>query len=293
MKIIIIYLFFLQFVLGEEPTPEQIEKLDRALETWRVLEEGPGNRSHEEYIEVLGRGLRKTSNDTIFYQGGADEVHEILKAKLLSIPGHAEYFGNRINEEREKVDRLRAEGNEYATTSDLYHAQRYGFETLSYLPSVETVRVLGSFLEDDRGKDRMFGPSGERSGEFPNRGFAAQTLAQLPIANKPATDPEDVRKGTTVLSATYLKWFKEVESGKRTFRFIGDPVDYDLRGPSKRGAVEPTYSRSGKQVAEGTKQAESKITDEKRPSAPLIGYVLAGFFLVAGAWFYIRKRKAA
>lgn len=299
MKLVIglsvVYLALFETGLGSgfTVTQEQIDSLNASLEKWRELAAAPDILNQNEDIERLGSVLRKTSNGVIYFQDEKKRklVHELLKRKLISIPGHAEYYRDRINAGREQLDRVRAgdtsTANLGSAMTDLANEQRYGFQTLSYLPSVETVRVLGDFLEDERGRDGSK-PNGELIGESPNWRKAAKAISLLGIANSatpPFTQIADYEPGREA----WRNWYRQVKEGRRTFRFVGDPVDYDLRGPSKRGEVVPH-----ERVAKRDLQTDAQVHEVNKPGAhgkTLLPYFVAVGFCVVGLGFYFVRKK--
>jgi len=245
-----------------------------------------------EAIPRLGLWLLQLNNNNGREEGGRP-VFTAAKKTLLSIPGHAEYFGNRINEEREKLDRRRAEGKELsvpgAGAGDLSSAQERGLRILTYLPSVETVRVLGEFLSDERGAGNELSRSGDLTGEFPTHKMAMAALSKLPIANSPTgpiTNSEQIADGLK----SWRQWYSEVKEGRRTFRFIGDPVDYDLRGPSKRGAIGPQGDRTEKRPEPATAGTSPSVSQYvKEPG--YLPYLSALGLLLGGLGYYIVKLR--
>ncbi len=297
-------LIYIVFLAATSPTweysPRELEDKRLLVEGWKKMATQPlPEKNLDEYINKLGLAVWAASSSKANKGTERNEAYWLLRERLLSIPGHAEYYRDRINRMRSKVDKYRAEhGSPHGKydgagggLSLLGREQRSGFRILENLPSVETVRVLGEFLSDDRGAGI---PLLEQinTGETSNDVLAMTAISQLGIANAP-TPAIRVSEDMDRKLEGWKHWYAEVKEGRRTFRFIGDPVDYDLRGPSKRGALEPNRTRSGKRAA-GDDGAEDRdeSAGEGGVSPPVIGAILAGLFLLAAFWIYRRKQLA-
>ncbi|MCF7734681.1 MAG: hypothetical protein K9N23_23560 [Akkermansiaceae bacterium] len=225
------------------------------------------------------------------------------QAALLAIPGHAQYYRDRILKAREEYEHTPPEMGPHP--AKLVDEQRQGFGAMAHLPSVETVRVLGEFLADERGE--IGGPgkppmvSEGRSMEPSNSSYALQSLHTLPLANKPVTAPHVYYDSDL---ETYRRWFARIKSGNATFRFEGDPTEYDLAGPAppeklKRiaAARQRDEQRSHRQqTAAGTADpattapAPSTSGGKALSRTPALFAILA--VLAAGAWYFLRRRNS-
>ena len=179
----------------------------------------------------------------------------------------------------------------------------FDFPTLDYLPSVETVRVLGEFLSDERGYVKMpEHPTLEDlttdvSGS-PVFRRAAASLGKLPIVNKPIPASTQFRTPDDV--QPWKQWYEQIKAGNRTFRFEGDPTEYDLNGPAskeKLARIERDRMRDVERLAGRRKSSPasdfvSKALSFSKPSS--IAGLIAACALVAGAvWYFIRNRRVA
>lgn len=155
-------------------------------------------------------------------------VRDAALEMLKSIPGHAEYYKEKINIARDRVEQatLENDSNRGAYVSNVSSYQNLFFRVIHNVPTVETVTVLGSFLHDDRAIDRATEPG------------TNSLTGELLIEDRPTRHEKYNSQIASEIMAAYRKWFKEIETGKRTFRFIGDPQEYDLKNPApeKRGA---------------------------------------------------------
>jgi hypothetical protein len=81
-------------------------------------------------------------------------------------------------------------------------------------------------------------------------------------------------------------WYEQVKSGKRTFRFEGDPQEYNLAGPVAKTA-EPAMDRSQSLLADQPPQ-EVMANPSKLPVVPLAG---ASTLLVVAIWLAAKKKR--
>ncbi len=214
------------------------------LQLWRQEIDKAGSLPPQEAIPLLSRCMRRMGRSSIFQVDERWDVHRLAQARLLSIPGHAEYYQKQIKAaEEEVVDALQSMGLEHAGTakSRLLVVQTEAFETLEALPSPETVRVLGELLDDPWG----FEPGMDRTvqavrfktyGERPHSGMAMIALARLPLETRANNTPANKTSYDADIGAWTL-WYEQIRAGTRTFRFIGDPQEYSLAGPVPQAKI--------------------------------------------------------
>jgi len=167
-----------------------------------------------------------------------------LQSAFLSIPGHAEYFRDKIERERAalKPDQFRGSYDDY---------RRLCFEELSHLPSPETINVLGDYLSDERdaAKEAVWEPVDFfLIGVEPNSDHAREALEKIGLRNTSFAEPDvgkwplkgdySNREEYMLIRFRYLvalreaslkpwlAWYVEVKEGKRTFSFKGQKVEY-------------------------------------------------------------------
>jgi len=219
---------------------------------------------------------------------------------LMSIPGHALYYQNKVESMRaEMVANSKKSPDEYQDGEvDESEYSRYSSRALSilkYLPSPETVAVLAHFLDDP---DRGARPANDAPG-LPVYLHAAQDLYALGIEKPPVGEIMlDVNKQHQV--DAWKDWWNEVKSGKRTYRFKGSPIEYGPDGPVTPKEVsrrehdrQPTPARIPVATAEEKKEAPASAPVQ--PEASPWGKVaagLAGLLVLAGGWLAFRKRSA-
>jgi hypothetical protein len=296
---IIIGLCFIQLgyalnIGGYEISDSEIRESEDGLQTWKDFAQEAKLRPNSNLISKLGLGLRKTTLTSIYIVGDRLGTRKIIQEALLAIPGHAEYYSNRVNKARAEIDQALKDGNKYPPYNYLLDEQRDGFATLSQLPSAETVKVLGEFLSDERG--RFVAPPNLPESELnslrrdwmesPNSLNAARALNDLPLRSRPYpkkqfTHDDDIRP--------WQLWYQQVKEGRRTFSFEGDPQEYDLTGPV-REARNPDIARATK--GPGASAVKNTMAQkEPSPSAALwIGGLVVGLFGVGG-YLYLQKKR--
>ncbi len=284
-------MFFLFSLATAEDFPlseERVSEIKSSLIEWRKITEDRGTMSDSEYLEKLGFGLRKTSPSGPYTVGDRAGTHHAIKNKILSIPGHAEYFGGKIKHLYGEIKQGYANGKNTGEVgwSHYMTESMEAFKTLSMLPSHETVRVLGEMLSDDwkwpdYEKDNFYGTLDTYSLTF---------LSRLPIANQPTKQLKTSEDMYEYLE-DWKQWYAEIKSGRRTFRFVGDDTEYDLRGPVKRsGSVERERSARRNLPEAVTEKTKPKDTPFQNR---LIPYLVGLLILGAGLTIYLRGRRSA
>ena len=273
-----------------------------------------------EAIEKLGEGVRKTSRLDIYSIDGTGEVSKILKNALLSIPGHAKYYQDKIEFLRvevlanarksdDEIGKMQDEGKNVVHESDYEtFGSMIAFPTLSLLPSAESVAVLGSFLNDPVGRDgkTLLGGQRDRPGnDFPphpcNAEMATAAIRNLGIDHPPFPVPKG-RAGESMSDRevdAWKGWWDEVKSGRRTYRFIGSSIQYGPDGPASAEIiqrVERDRKRDDERAAGRTKSSSGpesapQATGIREPLA-VAGLVAACALVGAAAWYFLRGRKA-
>ena len=250
--------------------------LDEAGSTWQERWDNmipkAAEMSPDERVEFFSHILVTDAADV---KESHRETYKRVQDILLNTPGHAKYFGNQLKKYPEHTSR------------EMY------FQYMENLPSVETVGVLGELLMDDRSRPELAEDESnleEYAFAYPNCDFAAQKLQKM-LANPPV--PKDSYYNFIRDLPTWREWFEDVKAGRQTFRFVGDPVDYTLRGPSKRGAVEPG-PRNRKRNYETPSHGESAEPQAPPAKPRFLAYLIGVAFVLAGYLIYRRgKRKAA
>jgi len=119
---------------------------------------------HDERIQVIDGYIRAGRTDTSYPPTENQLIVSRAAVKeLITIPGYADRMAKKVNDARDLLDRKVAEGARQrgAYVAPLYNAQEDVFPVLALVPTVDSVRVLGSFLHDERGVGNGFEPGGE------------------------------------------------------------------------------------------------------------------------------------
>ena len=200
---------------------------DRRLETeqvalWESLLAEAKLKPKQALFEDLWLGFRKMGYRRTLdgHNSKVDALYYALQNEFLSLPGHAEYFRNKIENERAAL-KPKADRGGYDFNRSL------AFEALYHLPSPETLQVLGNYLDDERDTPP------ERNWTPENAHLAAYALSRIGVRNFPIEGPLVPYRLTIWPDLKqlpdYRAWWEEVKSGQRTFSFKGQAVEYRFR----------------------------------------------------------------
>lgn len=268
-----------------------------------------GDLPKEQAISKLGLWIAQLTNaaNTNKERNPERPVYHAAQKALMSIPGYAEYYRDRILAARLELDAHPE--NRGPLKGELMDAQIEGFGTLAHLPSVETARVLGAFLADERGLTIV--PDGkepsereiqEARAETPNCTAAARAFTNLPLVGKPIA-----RKQVTYEDVpAWRQWYERIKSGNATFRFEGDPTEYDLDGPAppeklkrlaaarERDVMRAERQQGGGGSATGANSGNGSQAAATTSGALPIGILLAACALcLAAGGYFLRRRSVA
>lgn len=267
-------------------------------------------------MESIG-GLLYVSHD--HGDGEQKQVFSMVQSLLLSKPGHAKYYQDKIEYMRKKVlidskrtpqelEKMQAEKQEIIWESTYELFREISLRTLQFMPSAETVSVLGHFLDDPEGKDgknavgRLIDGGEDYAPRPRNAQQAAKSIRHLGIDHPPFPAPEGrereyLRDGE---EDAWQNWWSQIRDGKRTYRFIGSKIEYGPDGPASKEViqrVERDRKRDEEREAGHKKSAVSPETGSAAATVikPLsIAGILAACALCAGAvWYYLKGRKTA
>ncbi len=210
---------------------------------------------------------------------------------LLSIPGHASYYTNKIESLRSKIKSELYDEDEQGNYIREYRDHQGAINIFGDLPSAESVAALGHFINDSEGRD---GKTIIGTEHKIDDGFQVNCLLAMAGFNRIGIEkpPVNLKQAiTTDNMFEYVEhwkdWWNEVKAGKRTYRFIGSAIEYGPDGP----VAPPT---SG--VLNGPKKrnlgAGSAVV-LYNPLLPLVGLVAACALLAAAVWYFIKSRKSA
>ena len=251
--------------------------------------------------EMLWLGLRNMGHRKSMAGCNPDvrSIYQEIQKELLSIPGHARYFAEEIKREQKEVA-------EYPTSTGpriSYDRNRSKyFATLSHLPSPETIAVLGEFLSDDIDTPRYRISPDSDWGENPkaNSYGSAVTLTRIGLREPPGTR-ESYDADPVLHLAKTRAWWEEVKSGRRSFSFKGQAVEYRFKPdgtwdtlPIANPPDDRPQSVVGTTLERPIKRPESNRGESPDSPVGQTGWwaILGGFALVVlGAWFW-RKKSA-
>jgi len=248
----------------------------------REIEETEKLQDEGQKIEALSSYL------LIGYNSGRDEeqdrVFQRAKKDIVEITGYAKYY----QDDLEKLRRLTKDDSTYSFQYG--KAQKKIFQSLGQLPSPETVRVMGDFLNDPEGrngKDIAGDPISVWN--TVNCKMAVGVLLHLKIEKAPV-----VKAGQVSFEDVdaWKQWWDEIKSGKRTYRFVGSPVEYGPDGPVS--AKELSRREHDRQSSPRTGNVGTQEVASPPESLGIGSKVAAGIALVllaAGGWFAFGKRK--
>ena len=125
---------------------------------------------------------------------------------------------------------------------------------------------------------------------------ARVALQKFPLLNKPFKDPI-TQSNRADAQAAWQLWYEQVKSGKRTFRFEGDPTEYDLNGPASKDKlqrVERDRKRddersAGRKKSSSGSEATSQATDATKPLA-IAGLIAACVLIAVAVGYFVRQQ---
>lgn len=237
------------------------------LERWTAMERRSSEMSDEEKIRRFS-GILDAPVETL----GAEEaaIYHKIRTMLLATPGHATYYLDRWKE------------------NPKHPATRFMFQYFRNLPSPETIGVLGELLADESPRPKLADDLSNAEAvmaAYPNCDKAVEVLTVL--LQYPPTTMDDYNFPTDLV--IWQQWYERVKAGRETFRLVGDPVDYTLRGPSKRGAITAGLRNTKRDSPNNPDNAADSATQPR--TSRVLPYFVGGLFLLAGVFIYLRTRR--
>ena len=184
-------------------------------------------------------------------------------------------LARRIQEEREKW----ISGKQ---TSSVYSTER--LRTIQAMEGIRhpgIVRVLGDLLSDME-KPGENEPSGCGSIAANGR-LAANALAKV-IENVPVRMNKNSDTHTDDQVVSWQLWYEQVKAGARTFRFKGDPQEYNLQGPVS-GAATPASAKPSLSPAAGPEKGGAPR------GVPKLALIVSSMVLGLAVVFLLRGRR--
>jgi len=251
----------------------------------------------KEKIEFLVTGLRSMGYWKSFdgHNPNVDKIYQIIQNDLISISGHAQYFADEIERERETVQYLPPNvGPRVSYDTDRNRL----FDVLAHLPSPETVRVLGNYLDDERDlalvPPHKPGAIDVTGGSPANAALAATALTQMGIRNPPVGKREYISDFREPASR-WKAWYEEVKTGKRPFSFVGQKVEYRFKpdGTLDTLAMANPPDDAPKPPPTRDRAKEQPATGPNPPSRTVWPWIIGGTLavLIAAVWLRLQFWK--
>ncbi|MEO5913881.1 MAG: hypothetical protein ABIS50_06585 [Luteolibacter sp.] len=187
--------------------------------------ESPDVRPADLWLGLQNMGYRKDNHEG--HSPAVDAIYLKIQQELLAVPSHAFYFSNEIKREQKGVASYPTSTGPRVSYD--FNRTKY-FRTLSRLPSPETISVLGDFLSDDKDAPAHLETLGSDWGENPkaNSYGSSVAIANIGLRNPPATT-ESYEKNPEEHLAKTRAWWEQIKSGRRTFSFVGQKVEYRFK----------------------------------------------------------------
>ena len=177
----------------------------------------------------MGKMIRQLKSLNYRECAERDEVILRLQRTMLSHAGHAEYFSDQVSAARKSSQNFLAD-REYHRACETLR------DTLRYMPSPETVQVLGGMLEslEDIPTSeqtiehlRAVANGSDHKWFCPSR-LAGQTLLALEIRDFPDGSGRNGTFSGDDVSPMRI-WWESVKSGSKPFSFKGQDVEYRFK----------------------------------------------------------------
>lgn len=276
---------------GWELTPEDIQAQNVGLASLREAAGELAKNPSKEHIMKLAEGLRKTAMRNVYSIDGTEAVHQLVRNALVSVPGHAQVIADEVERFREEVQHLPRK-NQVG-----YDREREWLleQTLKHLPSPETIKVLGHYLDDER--DLPPGPLSLPE----NSSLACLALSEIGLRDAPVKSRPGYASWKEA-AAKQKAWYAQVKAGAIPFSFVGQKVEYRFKpdgtwetiamiNPPDDGP-KPLQAAPVKAVREQKKQrpSEAGAMIGRPVYGPWLWVLAAGFLLIAGGMLARRLR---
>ena len=237
-------------------------------------------------------------------------LHEETRMALAAIPTLPDQLHARILKARAEQQAQPTQQYRDAMYSESVQKVVHYFGVLNRLKTPASVRVLGELLSDHRG---AFDPQSYDGGDLrwlvqvrtSNSQYAIIVLMASALENKPLVIPPSLKleRPTREQIAVWERWYERIKAGNATFRFEGDPTEYDLDGPAS--AEKLARIRANRQRDEDREQRQRAASAlpggsapaapsaaETSPAFPWLGAVLGGLAVLSSlAWYILRRCK--
>lgn len=227
------------------------------IELWKSNLSKADSMSENERLDFLSKGLRNMGQRTKWEQCNPEviRVFNEIQSQVMSIRGYADYFKDRIISGQKNKTAL-IQGSFYRG----YEETRYAIlgEILPYLPSPETISVLGSFLDDEAdGPKEPSLPIPQANCDLAINGLRKIGLRGFPNIGRTMRWDENHMHDLD----KWRSWWRSVKSGKLAFSFEGQNVEYRFK-PDGTWIEGPLGTTSPKDRA--THSANGALRAERR-----------------------------
>lgn len=274
-------LILLSGVLVSRGQSEWFKKRSAELDQAELL--NPGERIEKVGV-LLGLGSGRSLSDE------QKTVFNRAQNLLLATPGHAIYFTSRLEKSKQAMLADEISYHEYTKAQE-------NLSVLAFLPSPETVAELGKLLNDPVGRDGKILGGGnvwEGDGWLPvNCLIALSCLERLPIENGPKLVKGDVDVEVFTGVDKWKDWWNEVKAGKKTYRFVGSPIEYGPDGPVPVKDLQRREREAASvgSVASNRQEAHEQISESKSKWPTIFAATFASLMLLIAGWKVFGKPK--
>ncbi|WP_184017236.1 hypothetical protein [Haloferula luteola] len=274
--------FCLDVAKGEVSNP-MTESKASVLDAWEKLAENIESNPSDQEFETLARGARGLRKSN-FPDDRRLEVNFKLREAILKIPDFEKRLMKQLEEKRAAWEKSK-------NYDQGYDSERIRIiQTFQVLPDPRSVEALGTLLFDDSGVPFPIESNPDSSSPPENPIFAMIALATMledPPFQVNETTPVEVLRAQ---KEVWRLWFEEVESGKRSFRFKGDPRSYHLDPSRGEDWDSDTQDRNNVELRppllqrlnhSSFREGEDGYGDERLPGLKRRFFVI---LLVAASW---------
>lgn len=263
-----------------------------------ILSRAMGNPSLEN-LNSVGEQISSLAKYSDKNDLAAESLRRELIDGLISIPGHAQLFADEIRREQAEVANIVRRGPYGKRIPYNDRRARYLLYILPLLPSPECIKALGSFLNDEMDTPSEPSPSQDWQDLPANCYLSAQGLVKIGLRDSPqktayTESPVDLK--------LWREWYDEVKSGRKTFSFKGQSVEYRFKpdGTWDTLAIANPPDDAVKPPKPVPKPATEKAPNQAMQPAKaddshhgLVWLWIPALLLMVGAWRFFRRRGAA
>lgn len=218
--------------------PQDVDEANAFFLKWEKTIEESKSKSNAERLAIYSHAIFAFGDRLNSKFENKDErwikCYQLIQKEMMSIPGHAQYVVDRYETERKKHQ-------------DSERERFWMIKELTHLPSPETLKVLGDYLDDFQDTKNPHLPIEQQSifnykipgdcttptDDLPwlsTYAIARIGLRNPPLMNNWLSDSSLSHYGTaTSLWKETREWYQEVKAGKRTFSFLGQNVEYRFK----------------------------------------------------------------